>query len=150
MTKPLAPHPQHCWGCSNKDCEFYEQRGYLSISSEERDTGIRVSEMTPAEFTNRKGCASHSSTTTPLNENTSTPTQNEFIAEFVGMEEKKRREHDAQVAKAERERVLDSVVIRCHFLTPPDILDEPHHRIERATLEKVFKEIKSLRGGELG
>ena len=58
---PQHPHPLRCWTCTNKDCPFYEQRGYLTISSEERDTGIRVSEMTPAEFTSRFGCTSHTS-----------------------------------------------------------------------------------------
>ena len=61
IPKPAQPESEYqCWTCKNKTCSFYDQRGYLTISSEDRPTGIRVSEMTPAEFSKRKGCASHS------------------------------------------------------------------------------------------
>jgi len=85
---------------------------------------------------------SHSSQPAPLNENTSIPTQNEFIAEFVGMEEKKRRERDAQVAKAERERVLDTLLSRLAITLGTGYAED----------EKLWYEIEhmaeSLRGGE--
>ena len=48
-------------------------------------------------------CASQPTPATePLCESIHIPTQNEFIAEFVGNEERKRKEHDAKI----REQVL--------------------------------------------
>jgi hypothetical protein len=52
-------------------------------------------------------------TPSPLCESVHIPTQNEFIAEFVGQEQKKRDEHDAATTRtatlAENKRVLDKM-----------------------------------------